>query len=260
MSTRIRFLGCSCFEIVGPDRRIVIDPLFTDNPKAPISAEELETPDVILVTHAARDHYGDAASLARRTGAPVVCGHDVRLMLLADGVPEEQIRGTVWGVRVRVGGVVVLPLENHHFSLAGVNGSLVTGQPLSYIVETEPGVRIYHSGDTAFFDISAFGQLYQPTVALIGCSVPDEFKPWAPGAGEIVTGETSPDEAALMAEMLGVRVAVGHHYLEPDADAARFLEEVRRRDSSRHRHAITPRAGEVIVIDGSEVTIERSVS
>ena len=95
--TSIRFLGVAGYEIVGPDARILIDPFLSGSPMAPCRHEDLEPPDVILVTHAAYDHLGDAAEIAVHTGAPVVCGGDVRLILMERGVPETQIQATVWG-------------------------------------------------------------------------------------------------------------------------------------------------------------------
>ena len=190
MSTRIRFLGVAGYEIQGPDRRILVDPFLSANPRAPCSPDELETPDVILVSHAAYDHLGDAATISRRTGAPVVCGADVRLMLLEDGVPDQQIRATVWGIVVRVGGVVVRPIECHHWSNGQLNGAAITGTPMGFIVETEPGVRIYHYGDTAIFDMRLFGELYAPTVGIFGCTNPIELDDH--GAGEMLTGRDGP--------------------------------------------------------------------
>ncbi len=171
MSTTLTFLGIAGYDIAGPERRILIDPCLTDNPTAPCGPDDLATPDVILVSHAAFDHLGDTAAIARRTGAPVVCGADVRALLLDQGLPSHQVRATVWGIVVEVGGVVVRPVECHHWSQARLaDGSYVSGVPLGFIVETEPGVRIYHYGDTAIFgDLRLIGELYAPTVGLLGC-------------------------------------------------------------------------------------------
>ncbi|HXI14781.1 MAG TPA: MBL fold metallo-hydrolase, partial [Chloroflexota bacterium] len=145
MATRVRFLGVAAYEIVSPCHRILIDPFLTGNPGAPCGPDDVETPDVILVTHAAPDHLGDAFAIAKRTGAPVVCGADVRALLLSQGLPSEQVRATVWGIVVEVGGVVVRPVECRHWSMATLpNGQVMSGVPLAFIVEPEEGVRIYH--------------------------------------------------------------------------------------------------------------------
>jgi hypothetical protein len=49
--------------------------------------------------------------------------------------------------------------------------------------------------------------------------------------------------------MLGVKVAVGCHYLEPDDEARRFLELVPHFDTTRSRVALAPRIGDVFVVD-----------
>ncbi|MFQ5426171.1 MAG: MBL fold metallo-hydrolase, partial [Gaiellales bacterium] len=173
MSTDITFWGAAGFEIVAPDHRIVVDPFLTGNPVAPLGADEVQTPDVILVTHAAFDHVGDTAAIARRTGAPVVCGGDVRLLLIDQGVDGDQVQATVWGILTEVAGLVVRPVECHHWSMATLSGGeTISGTPMAFVVETEPGVRVYHYGDTSIFDMRLLGELYRPTVGLLGCSQP----------------------------------------------------------------------------------------
>src|SRR5437773_11261300 len=88
--TRIRFLGVAGYEIVSSEHRILIDPFLSESPLAPCRHEDLEVPDVVLVSHAAYDHLRDAADIASRTGAPVACGGAVRLILIARGAPAAQ--------------------------------------------------------------------------------------------------------------------------------------------------------------------------
>ena len=68
----IRYLGHATFELSDGDTRVLIDPfLAPNNPKAPVTADEVE-PTHIVVTHGHVDHLADAVPLAQRTGAPVV--------------------------------------------------------------------------------------------------------------------------------------------------------------------------------------------
>jgi len=256
MTTRIRFFGMAGYEIVGPKRRILIDPFLTGNPAAPARAGELEKPDVILVTHAAFDHLGDAPEIARRTGAPVVCGGDVKAVLLEAGIPETQIHATVWGIVVEVGGVVVRPVESRHWSQTRLkNGQYVSGVPMGFIVEPEPGIRIYHCGDTAIFgDMKLIGELYKPNVGLMGCSNGQAILRRLTMAGRLVTGEMSPREAALASEFLGLKLAVASHYLDlsdPDErrDVDEFLAAVKEFDTTGRRRAVAPAPGETIVLE-----------
>jgi L-ascorbate metabolism protein UlaG (beta-lactamase superfamily) len=258
MATRIWYFGAAGYEIVGPTHRILIDPFLTGNPAAPVSAGELEPPDVLLVSHAAFDHYGDSAAIARRTGCPVVCDAAVMAMLMDEGVPRDQIRITTWGIVVEVAGLHVRPVECHHWSAGTLkDGRAVVGNPMAFIVETEPGVRIYHYGDTCIFDMRLIGELYRPTVGLLGCTVPHELAATLPGPGRLLTGEMDADEAARTAEMLGLEVAVACHYLVKDDEVARFVELVPKYDTSGRRQVVAPEVGDVLVVDGGGVSIER---
>ena len=248
MSTRIRFLGVAGYEIESPAGRILIDPYVRGNRVAPTTIEQLAPPDLILATHAGLDHLGDTAEIARTTGAAVVCGADVRVKLIEDGVPAEQIQPTVWGIEVVVAGIRVRPTESHHWSQGSFDdGSFFNGVPMGFLVETEPGVRIWHWGDTALFgDLRLLGELHRPTVGLIGCATgPVED---LPGPGRYVTGEMSPREAALAAEWTGVRLAVASHYEDPDdPDVAEFIRLVQ---EAGQRQAVALEPGETLVIDG----------
>ena len=264
MTTRIKFLGVAGYEITWDEHRILIDPCLSANPNAPLRHEDLATPDVILVSHAAFDHFGDTFAIAQRTGAPVVCGGDVRALLLAMGLPSEQVRATVWGLVTRVNGVTIQPVECHHWSQAQLpNGQWISGVPMGFIVRTEPDVSIYHYGDTAIFsDLRLLGQLYQPTVGLLGCSQPQLLLQQVPGPGEILTGELSPREAALAAEFLSVKLAVACHYLDLERqpsearDVAEFMRAVKEYDTSGSRQVVAPEAGATLVLDGAEYRLE----
>jgi L-ascorbate metabolism protein UlaG (beta-lactamase superfamily) len=131
-----------------------------------------------------------------------------------------------------------------------VDGRPVTGTPLAFIVEPEPDVRIYHYGDTAIFDMRLFGELYRPTVGIFGCTDPIELPD--EDAGELLTGEMDPDEAAYAAEMLGVDVAIAAHYLSRTPAVDEFLSRVQERDSSGRRQALAPGVGQWIAVEATK--------
>src|SRR5439155_1146962 len=143
-----------------------------------------------------------------RTGAPVVCDAAVRAMLIDEGVSPDQVSATTWGIVVEIAGLQIRPVECHHWSSGTLSdGSRVVGNPIAFIVETEPGVRIYHYGDTCIFDMRLIGELYRPTVGLLGCTLPKELSHRIPGPATFLTGEMDADEAARVAEMLGLERA-----------------------------------------------------
>jgi L-ascorbate metabolism protein UlaG (beta-lactamase superfamily) len=260
VSTRLTYFGAAGYEIVGPTHRILIDPFLSQNPLAPCSPDDLEPPDAILVSHAAFDHYGDTAAIALRTGAPVVCDAAVRAMLLDAGVPGDQVTATTWGIVVEVAGLVVRPVECHHWSSGTLSdGRQVVGNPIAFVVETEPGVRIYHYGDTCIFDMRLLGELYRPTIGLLGCTLPRELSHHIPGPATFLTGEMDADEAARVAEMLGVDLAVACHYLAKDEQVERFLELVPRYDTTGRRQVVAPEVGETLVVDAAGFTLEGAV-
>lgn len=259
MTTRIVYHGVACYEAVSERGRVLFDPFLTGNPVADVGPDELEPPSVILVSHAAWDHMADAAAIALRTGAPVVCGTDTAALLEEAGVPQEQIRRTVWGIRVRVGGLLVHPVECRHWSQAALrDGRVVSGVPMGFVVHTEDGVGVYHFGDTAVFgDLALIGRIHRPTVGLLGVT-----QPWslvAPGAGQVASGEMNPREAAMAAEMLGVRYAVATHYEDPGhPDVAEFLEQVPAHDTTGGRVPLALSPGQALVVDGAGHRLEEA--
>jgi L-ascorbate metabolism protein UlaG (beta-lactamase superfamily) len=262
LTTDIHFLGVATFEAHSPAGRVLFDPFLTGNPVAPVSADDVATPDVILVSHAAFDHMGDAASIALRTGAPVVCGNDTARALEKEGVPADQIRVTVWGIEVEVGGFRVQPVEAHHWSQIQISpGNWVTGTPMGFVVAMEEDCRIYHFGDTAVFsDLRLIGELYRPTVGLLGCTQPWSLVP--AGAGRVLTGEMSPESAALAAEFLGIDAAVACHYEDPGhPDVRAFVAAVEKRDAGAGRtKPYALRAGQILRCDKGSYSIEEGES
>jgi L-ascorbate metabolism protein UlaG (beta-lactamase superfamily) len=249
VTTTLRFLGASGYEVVGPRFRILMEPFLRGNPVAPYTPADVPAPDLILVSHSAWDHMGDAAEIARRTGAPIACPADVAEKLYEDGVPADQVRALIWGVCYAFGDIVVRPVECHHWTSARLaDGRHVAGVPLSFIVEIEPGVRIYHFGDTAIFPgLALIGDLYRPTVGVIGCAQTDGLPD--PGAGRVLTGEMNPDEAARAAGMLGVRHLVASHYIHPGPEVDELRRLTSRYDETGRRTVHAPLGGETIAIE-----------
>lgn len=259
MATTLRFLGAAGYEIVGPRGHILIDPFLTGSPAAPVNAADLARPDVILVTHGAPDHLGDTAAIAARTGAPVVCGADVRALLIDGGMPASQVRATIWGIVVEVAGLVIRPVESHHWSAVRLaSGETVTGTPLGFIVEPEEGTRIYHWGDSAIFgDLRLIADLYAPTVAIVGPTHPKEIAVLE-GPGEILTGEMSPSEAALAVRLLRAPIAIATHYLDADdPEIAEFVKDLESDGSVGS--VLAPRAGQTIVVSDGRAWIDQPV-
>ena len=91
------------------------------------------------------------------------------------------------------------------------------------------------------------GELYRPTIGLLGCTNPTELLTHATGPGRLLTGEMDPDEAARVAEMLGVDYAIPCHHISPTPDLDAFVERCSHHDTSGKREALIPVVGETRV-------------
>jgi len=224
MATQLRFFGVAAYDLItSAGKHILLDPFLDDNPASPIKAAQLEQVDLIVVSHAAFDHLGDTEAIARRTGAPVICGGEVKAYLIARGIPADQIRATTWGIAVEVAGIKVQPVECHHWSQIQMpDGTFASGVPMGFVVYADPGVRFYHYGDTALFsDLKLIAQLYQPTIGCLGITNPIEVTARVNGPGRLLTAEMNPYEGALAAHWLGLKIALPCHYLDADCDDVR---------------------------------------
>ena len=140
----IRFLAHSAVELIDGETRILMDPFITGNPKATVSADELE-PTHILLTHGHADHYGDVVEIAKRTGAPVVAMAEIASELAelgVDPVHDPNLGGTVafdWGW------VKLVPAWH---SSSTPNGTVSTPAGMLVMVGDK---LVYHLGDTALF-------------------------------------------------------------------------------------------------------------
>jgi len=146
------------------------------------------------------------------------------------GIPAEQIRATTWGIRVKVAGIEIQPVECHHWSQIRLrDGSFISGVPMAFIVYAD-GLRFYHYGDTAIFtDLKLQGELYRPNVGCIGIANPQEILHLNPMPGEMLTGEMSPYEGVLATEWLGLETVLPCHYitLDGDRDVADYMKHHR---------------------------------
>jgi L-ascorbate metabolism protein UlaG (beta-lactamase superfamily) len=140
----IRFLGHSCFEIRGDGVTILVDPFLSGNPKAAVTADEVD-PDVVLLTHGHADHYGDTVDIAKRTGATVVALVEIANEIGEQGVEDVRdpnIGGTVtfdWGW---------VKLTPAWHTSTTPNGTVTV--PAGLLIDVG-GTVVYHLGDTALF-------------------------------------------------------------------------------------------------------------
>jgi L-ascorbate metabolism protein UlaG (beta-lactamase superfamily) len=140
--------------------RVLIDPFFAGNPKAPVTWQSVGKVDAVLVTHDHGDHVGQAVDICRETGAKLVCLFDLAAKMQAEGVPGGQILGMNMGGTVEAAGVHVKMVQAFHSS--------ATGAPAGYILTFPGGFCAYHSGDTALFsDMKLFRRFFDIDLAML---------------------------------------------------------------------------------------------
>jgi L-ascorbate metabolism protein UlaG (beta-lactamase superfamily) len=141
---QLRYLGHSAIALSDGDTHVLVDPFLTGNPKAAVSADDVQATHVLL-THGHADHYGDTVAIAKRTGATVVALVEIADEIAEQGVADVRdpnIGGTVtfdWGW------VKLVPAW--HTSRTP-NGTVTV--PAGMLIEFA-GTLVYHLGDTALF-------------------------------------------------------------------------------------------------------------
>ncbi|MEX0599687.1 MAG: metal-dependent hydrolase [Rhodothermales bacterium] len=162
---KLTYFGHSAFQIETGETTLLIDPFITGNKHTDgvVTPDELE-PDVILLTHAHGDHWGDTPAIADRTGAQVVGNFEVT-NYISDRHDHDNIQpmntGGSWTFEW---GKVTMTHARHSSSFPdGTYG----GHPGGYILELE-GKTLYNLGDTSpFAEMAWIGEDYDVDLALM---------------------------------------------------------------------------------------------
>lgn len=139
---KLTFLGHSAFYFESGDFKALIDPFITGNPQCPFGVDDFPELSHILVTHGHGDHIGDTVELAQKTGALVVCNHELGHYFNTQGLTNVHT--------MHIGGrydrFKMTPAW--HGSSVEIDGKLYDGgNPSGFLIDLD-GVKIYHAGDT----------------------------------------------------------------------------------------------------------------
>jgi L-ascorbate metabolism protein UlaG (beta-lactamase superfamily) len=122
-------------------------------------------------------------------------------------------------------GIPVRPVESRHWSFGVTpDGQLLSGPAMGYIIEPEPGLRIYHPGDTAITqDMKLWGELYKPTVGLMHVMLPENSLPHMEC---YKCGELTAHEAVQASQWLGLEHIIASHYVSAESGGVKlFMDE-----------------------------------
>jgi L-ascorbate metabolism protein UlaG (beta-lactamase superfamily) len=205
---RITWIGHASWLVQLDGVSLLIDPILSDSigpgirrfvPPA-LDASTLPPIDAQLVTHNHRDHL-DLPSLAS-VGRPVVAGLGLSSFFAGRRLACTELD---WWGETRVGAVTVRFVPSQHWSrrgLADMNATLWGG----FVIEGS-SARLYHSGDTAYFD--GFAEIGRRCGAIDAALLPiGAYDP----AWFMSKQHMNPEEAARAFTDLGARTFVAMHW------------------------------------------------
>jgi len=191
MTTKLTWLGHAALGLETGGYKVIVDPFFSGNPSASISADAVEA-DFILVSHGHGDHVGDGVAIARRTGATVISVNEIAVWF---GNQDVKSHGQhLGGGYKHPFGYLKLTLALHGSALPdGSNG----GNPCGFLLTTNDGQKIYLAQDTGLFgDMKLIGE---EGLDLAVVPIGDNFT-------------MGPDDALRAVKLLQPKVVIPIHY------------------------------------------------
>jgi L-ascorbate metabolism protein UlaG (beta-lactamase superfamily) len=250
---RLTWIGHASWLVQLDGVSLLVDPVLSEkivprirrNVAPGLSFEQLPRIDAALVSHSHYDHL-DLPTL-ERVHATVVAGLGLAKLLRGKGLPAVELG---WWQSIRLGEVTVTFVPAQHWSrrsLTDTNRTLWGG----FVIEGPSG-RVYHAGDTGWFDgFAEIGRRFPGIDAAllpIGAYDPEWF---------MLPAHLNPEQALAAFEALGARSFLAMHWGtfkltdEPlDEPPARLEAERVRRDLPRERVRVLA-IGETVEVAGS---------
>ena len=189
---KLTYYGHSCFSVEIKGKHLLFDPFITYNELAKDVDVNTLPADYIFVSHGHQDHVADLVSIAKRTGALVICAWEIYEWLKKQGVENVHPMNT-GGKKQFDFGIVKCMVAQHSSSLP--DGSY-GGNPMGFVIRSDK--NFYYSGDTALtmeMQLASQGGPIDFAILPIG----DNFT-------------MGYDDAARASHMINCHTVVGVHY------------------------------------------------
>lgn len=189
----ITYYGHSCFGIELSGKFLIFDPFISPNELANgIDATTIKA-DYILISHGHEDHIADAVTIAKRTGAKVICAFEIHTWLNKQGINNTH--------PMNIGGKCKFDFGNVKCVSAAHSSSLPDGSyggsPMGFVIESTEG-NFYFAGDTSLtYDMKLIGDYRSIDFAFL--PIGDNFT-------------MGVDNAIIAAEFIKCRQIIGMHY------------------------------------------------
>lgn len=222
--TKITWYGHATLGLQTGGKNILVDPFFSGNPSAPVSADNVQA-DYILVTHGHGDHVGDTVAIAKRTGATVISNFEICNWLNGQGVQNTHPQHLGGGFKHPFG-YLKLTLALHGSALP--DGSY-GGNPAGFLLTTNDNQKIYLAGDTGLFgDMQLIGD---EGLDLAVIPIGDNFT-------------MGPEDALRAVKLLRPKTVIPIHYGTWDLIAQDPAEWAARVKSATGANVVVLKAGE----------------
>lgn len=153
---------------------------------------------MVCITHGHADHFGDVVEIARNNpNMVVITNYELSIHLQREGV---NAIGINVGAEISIEDVKIRMLDAKHSSSMDFDINIpYAGNPGSFLLTFEEGVKVFHSGDTGLFSDMKFviGEVYRPDIAILPI-------------GNIFT--MNPEEAAIATSWINPKIVIPMHY------------------------------------------------
>jgi L-ascorbate metabolism protein UlaG (beta-lactamase superfamily) len=151
---KITYYGHSCFAAEVSGRTLLFDPFITGNELAKNVDVNKIPADYILISHGHGDHLGDAAQIARRTGATLISNYEIIVWYAKQGLEKGHPLNHGGSHRFDFGSVQFVNAVHS----SGLPDGSFGGNPGGFVVSSGQST-FYYSGDTALtMDMKLIGE------------------------------------------------------------------------------------------------------